>query len=93
MNCNKKSHFDGVTPVHRQGGGGAGFGYVSVCKEEELSQALESKMEQRKGRDMVKRSEEERRRERRGEGLKRQSACGGCELKIKKDRKRKSKKK
>lgn len=50
-------------------------------------------MEQRKGRDMVKRSEEERRRERRGEGLKRQSACGGCELKIKKDRKRKSKKK
>lgn len=21
MNCNKKSHFDGVTPVHRQGGG------------------------------------------------------------------------
>lgn len=62
MNCNKKSHFDGVTPVHRQGGGGAGFGYVSVCKEEELSQALESKMEQRKGRDMrsgVRKKDEE----------------------------------
>lgn len=36
MNCNKKSHFDGVTPVHRQEGGG--FGYVSVCKEEVLLQ-------------------------------------------------------
>lgn len=29
MNCNKKSHFDGVTPVHRQEGGG-GFGYVCL---------------------------------------------------------------
>lgn len=39
MNCNKKSHFDGMTPVHRQGGGVEGFGYVSVCNEEVLSQA------------------------------------------------------
>lgn len=47
MNCNKKSHFDGVTPVHGQEGGG--FGYVSVCKEEVLSQALEKEREQREG--------------------------------------------
>lgn len=39
MNCNKKSHFDGVTPVHRQEGGGDLD--MSVCKEEVLSQALE----------------------------------------------------
>lgn len=55
MNCNKKSHFDGVTPVHRRMGGGVGgrgvgwgregFGYVSVCKEEVLSQALEKQRE------------------------------------------------
>lgn len=39
MNCNKKSHFDGVTPAAhgrgeegRGGGGGGGFGYVSVCE-------------------------------------------------------------
>lgn len=40
MNCNKKSHFDGVTPVHRQEGGGGDLD-MSVCKEEVLSQALE----------------------------------------------------
>lgn len=51
MNCNKKSHFDGMTLVHRQEGGRrvvavvAGFGYVSVCNEEVLSQA--SKKERR----------------------------------------------
>lgn len=36
MNCNKKSHFDSVTPVHRHGreggalGGGAGLGGEGV---------------------------------------------------------------
>lgn len=43
MNCNKKSHFDGVTLVHEneeeKEEEGARFGYVSVCKEEVLSQA------------------------------------------------------
>lgn len=67
MNCNKKSHFDGVTPVNRQEGGG--FGYVSVCKEEVLSQALEKENEKRKAR-----SEEERGKDFRAEGLKGQNA-------------------
>lgn len=41
MNCNKKSHFDCVTPAQRQETGVVlgGFGYVSVCKEELLAQA------------------------------------------------------
>lgn len=93
MNCNKKSHFDGVTPVHRQGGGGCRI-WLCLCLQG--GGALAGLGEQdgtEEGKGYGKRSEEERRRERRGEGLKRQSACGGCELKIKKDRKRKSKKK
>lgn len=47
MNCNKKSHFDGVTPVHGQEGGG--FGYVSVCEEEVLSQALREREGEEEG--------------------------------------------
>lgn len=32
MNCNKKSHFDGLTPVHRQEGGrGGGGGKIWLC--------------------------------------------------------------
>lgn len=49
MNCNKKSHFDGVTPVHRQAGVGGGFGYVSVCKEEVLAQALQKERGKEEG--------------------------------------------
>lgn len=64
MNCNKKSHFDGVTPVHRLGEDwgevcvGGGFGYVSVCKEEELSQASEKEKEKRKEKQEVRMKEE-----------------------------------
>lgn len=51
MNCNKKSHFDSVTPVHRHGGeggvgdggvgresgwGGVGWGFT-VCRKAGLS--------------------------------------------------------
>lgn len=91
MNCNKKSHFDGMTPVHGQEEGG--FGYVSVCKEEVLSQASEKEREKRKGRDAARDagSEEGRGRELRGEGL--NSTCGGCEQRMKEDKKRKQKKK
>lgn len=54
MNCNKKSHFDSVTPVHRHGGeggvgdgavgresgwGGRGWGFT-VCRKEGLSLPL-----------------------------------------------------
>lgn len=42
MNCNKKSHFDGVTPVRRQEAAEVGEDLdMSVCEEEALSQALE----------------------------------------------------
>lgn len=33
MNCNKKSHFDGVTPAHGQKGGREDLD-MSVCREE-----------------------------------------------------------
>lgn len=65
MNCNKKSHFDGVTLVHEneeeKEEEGARFGYVSVCKEEVLSQAWKKEWK-KGGKEMGReaRSEEER---------------------------------
>lgn len=38
MNCNKKSHFDGVTPAHGQKGGREDLD-MSVCREEVVRKA------------------------------------------------------
>lgn len=49
MNCNKKSHFDGVTPVCRQEVGGWEDLDMCVCEEEALSQALEKEPRKKRG--------------------------------------------
>lgn len=49
MNCNKKSHFDGVTPVCRQEVGGWEDLDMCVWEEEALSQALEKEPRKKRG--------------------------------------------
>ena len=64
MNCNKKSHFDGMTLVPWQGG----FGYISVCQGgEELRADLGEKEDrermkerERGGTDRERKRERER---------------------------------
>ena len=72
MNCNKKSHFDGMTLVQWQGG----FGYVSVCKRGAIHSELTRDLERGGGR------EGERGRERAGEREReREGREGGSERK------------
>lgn len=50
MNCNKKSHFDGVTPAHRQKGGREDLD-MSVCREEVSCRHEEEEKETREVRE------------------------------------------
>lgn len=50
MNCNKKSHFDGVTPAHGQEGGREDLD-MSVCREEVSRRPEEEEKETREVRE------------------------------------------